>query len=158
MRPPILGIVWVLSVSFLCYAESPKVPEKYSTILRNEKDFRDVSSKKQLPDSIVKFCADHDGRLAEPGEKWQAGCIVDETPSSRLIWAVTNDEYFVVHYERGGYAHVYQVLVVRVKPNAKVDVIWDSAYVDGRIKNYASFLSKYIESEPAQDKTLNKRK
>ena len=57
-----------------------------------------------------------------------------------MIWAFTDDNYYVVHYERGGYAHSFHVLVVQLKTNeTKPSFIWHGVGF-GILKNYPAFL------------------
>jgi hypothetical protein len=86
------------------------------------------------------LCADN-GRLAEPGQKWNAtDAIMDPTlPGKRLIWAAVGGEYYVVHYERGGIAHTFHGLVARLtKGEAKPKVVWGA--MGGPFKDYAAFV------------------
>jgi len=56
-----------------------------------------------------------------------------------LIWAVTDGDYYVVHYERGGYAHSFHVLVVKLKDgDSKPVFVWRG--VGESLKDYAAFL------------------
>ena len=79
--------------------------------------------------------------FAEPGGKWNAtDSIIDPSlPGKRLIWAAIGGDYYVVHYERGGIAHTYHILVANLANNdAKPKVAWSA--VGGPFKNYAAFL------------------
>jgi hypothetical protein len=80
-------------------------------------------------------------RLAEPGQKWNATDVITDPnlPDKRLIWATVGGEYYVVHYERGGIAHTFHVLVAKLAKNdAKPKVIWRG--LGGPLKDYAAFL------------------
>jgi hypothetical protein len=60
-------------------------------------------------------------------------------PGKRLIWAAVGGEYYVVHYERGGIAHSFHVLVAKLmKDDSKPKVIWRAA--GKQLKDYAAFL------------------
>src|SRR4051794_40399830 len=60
-------------------------------------------------------------------------------PAKRLIWGAIGGEYYIVHYERGGIAHTYHMLVATLVNNdAKPNVVWRA--VGGPFKNYAVFL------------------
>jgi hypothetical protein len=60
-------------------------------------------------------------------------------PWKRLIWAAVGSDYYIVHYERGGIAHTFHVLVTKLAKNdAKPKIIWSA--VGGPLKNYAAFL------------------
>jgi hypothetical protein len=93
-----------------------------------------------LPAAIVKLCAE-DSHIADPGQNWNAtDSIMDPTlPGKRLIWGAIGGEYYVVHYERGGIAHTFHILVARLMKNdAKPKVVWTG--VGGPLKDYAAFL------------------
>jgi len=66
--------------------------------------------------------------------------IRDPTPpNKRLIWATIGGDYDCVHYERGGIAHTFHVLIAKLaKGDAKPKVIWRA--VGGPLKDYAAFL------------------
>src|SRR5260370_35868775 len=92
-----------------------------------------------LPSAVLKLCAE-DGRIADPGQNWNAtDAIMDPTlPAKRLICAAIGGEYYVVHYERGGIAHTFHILVAKItKDNAKSKVVWRA--VGGPLKDYAAF-------------------
>jgi hypothetical protein len=100
-----------------------------------------VYSTSDLPPAIVALCTGGNGKLAEPGQKWNAtDAIIDSPlPDKRLNWAVAGGEYYVAHYERGGIAHTYHILVARLtKDDAKPKAVWRA--VGGPFKNYAAFL------------------
>jgi hypothetical protein len=93
------------------------------------------------PPAIIALCADNNGRFAGPGQKWEATDIISDPslPRRRLIWAAVADEYYVVHYERGGRGHSFHVLVATLTKGAqKPKVIWRG--VSNRLKDYAAFL------------------
>jgi hypothetical protein len=103
--------------------------------------FHEVRSTSELPPAIVALCAGDKGRIAEPGQKWNAtDAISDPTlPGKRLIWGAVGGEYYIVHYERGGIAHTCHILVVkRPKTVAKPKVAWRA--IGGPFKDYAAFL------------------
>jgi hypothetical protein len=107
-------------------------------ILENAPRFHEVHSTRDLPPAIVTVCG---GKIAEPGEKWNAtDSIIDPTlPGKRLIWAAVGGDYYVVHYERGGIAHTFHILVAKLAKNgAKPKVVW--SVVGGPFKDYAAFL------------------
>lgn len=107
--------------------------------------FREARSTSDLPSTILALCdGGGDGKLAEPGQNWNAtDAITDPTlPGKRLIWSAVGGEYYVVHYERGGIAHTYHILVAKLAKNdAKPKVVWRS--VGGPFKDYAAFLDAF---------------
>jgi hypothetical protein len=78
----------------------------------------------------------------KPGEKWNTtDSIIDPTPpGKRLIWAAVGGDYYVAHYERGGIAHTFNILVEKLAKNdAKPKAVWVG--IGGPFKNYAAFLN-----------------
>jgi len=133
-------LLFAVAIQSWCCGDVTKLPAEDRRALQDSSRFHEVHSTGDLPAAIVALCAD-DGRLAEPGQKWHAtDAITDPTlPGKRLIWAAVDGEYYVVHYERGGIAHTFHVLVARLAKNdAKPKVIWRG--VGGPIKDYAAFL------------------
>jgi len=101
----------------------------------------DSHSTNDLPPAIVALCTGDNDRLADPGQKWNAtDVITDPTlPGKRLIWAAVGGEYYVVHYEHGGIAHSFHILIARLTKNdAKPKVVWRG--IGGPLKDYAAFL------------------
>jgi len=133
-------LLFALAIQSLCCADVTKLSSENRKMLQDSSRFHEAHSTGDLPAAIVVLCAD-DGTLAEPGQKWNAtDAIVDPTlPGKRLIWAAVGGEYYVVHYERGGIAHTFHVLVARLAKNdAKPKVVWHA--VGGPLKDYAAFL------------------
>jgi hypothetical protein len=133
-------LLFAVAIQSWCCADVTKLPAEDRRALQDSSRFHEVHSTGDLPAAIVALCAD-DGRLAGPGQKWNAtDAITDPTlPGKRLIWAAVDGEYYVVHYERGGIAHTFHVLLATLtKNNAKPKVIWRG--VGGPLKDYAAFL------------------
>jgi hypothetical protein len=108
--------------------------------LQDSPRFHKVHSTNDLPAAIVTLCAE-DGRLAEPGQKWNAtDAIMDPTlAGKRLIWAAIGGPYYIVHYERGGIAHTFHVLVAKLTKNdAKPKVVWRAVEVRSKITQHFS--------------------
>ena len=80
-------------------------------------------------------------KLADPGQKWNAtDAIIDTTlPRKRLIWAAVGGDYYVVHYERGGIAHTFHLLVAKLtKTDSEPKLVWRA--IGCPFKNYAAFV------------------
>ena len=93
-----------------------------------------------MPPAIITICAE-DGKLADPGQNWNAtDSITDPSlPAKRLICGAVGGEYYVLHYERGGIAHTYHILVATLVNNdAKPKAVWRA--VGGPFKNYVTFV------------------
>src|SRR5262245_44996569 len=124
-----LVLYLLVSMAFqtFCLADVTKLPADDQKLLRHASRFHDIHYATNLPPAIFALCADFKGRLAEPGQKWEITDVItdEKLPTKRLIWAVTDGDYYVVHYERGGYAHSFHLLVARLKAGAsKPSFIW----------------------------------
>jgi hypothetical protein len=138
MRRIVLYLVCLVKIQSLCCADVTKLSADDRKVLQNSSAFHEVYSTSDLPSAIMTFCGD---KIAEPGAKWNAtDAISDPTlPGKRLIWAAVGGDYYVVHYERGGIAHTYHVLVSKLeKGETKPMVVWNA--VGGPFKDYAAFL------------------
>ena len=98
--------------------------------------FTDVTKTEAMPDPVRQAFATITAEsfsLADPGQKFQ---VTDEgvyqgLPRRRLIFAgVQGDEWFV-HYERGGLAHGYFVLLFKVDPHKQLQFVWGGAGFHG---------------------------
>jgi hypothetical protein len=121
-------------------ADVAKIPAEDIKTLREEARFHEIQAATNLPPVVLALCADVKGRLAEPGQIWKAtdAIIDDKLPTKRLIWAVTDGNYYVVHYERGGYLRSYHVLVAKWKQgDGKPSLVWRR--VGGRINDFKAF-------------------
>ena len=124
-----------------CHSEVTKLSAEHRKPLRDSSRFHEVRATTNLPPAVIALCADEGGRLAEPGQRWEATDLITDSslPRKRLIWAATDGERYVVHYERGGRAHSFHVLVTSLKEgDTKPNDTWRG--VGGWFKNYSAFL------------------
>jgi hypothetical protein len=137
-----LQLLFITAIQSLCCADVTKLPVEDRKALLDASRFHEVRTTTNLPSAILALCdGGGDGRLAEPGEKWNATCVITDPtlPGKRLIWAAIGGEYYVVHYERGGIAHSFHILVAKLtKSDAKPTLVWRA--VGGPFKDYAAFL------------------
>ncbi len=138
-----IGFCFLLAIvtSSFCSAEVTKLPAAQRKILEDSSRFHEIPATTNLPPAIVALCADDSGRLAEPGQKWEATDVITNAslPRKRLIWAAVSGEYYVVHYERGGRGHSFHVLVATLaKGEPKPKIVWRG--VGGQLKDYTAFL------------------
>ena len=136
-----LCIVFTAAVGSLCWADAANLPAEDRKVLQDSSRFHQVHSISDLSPAIVALCTGDGGKLAEPGEKWNAtDAITDPTlPGKRLIWAAIGGEYYVVHYERGEIDHCFHIFVAKLAKNdAKPKVVWHA--VGHQLKDYAAFL------------------
>jgi hypothetical protein len=130
------------AIQSLCCADVTKLPVEDRKALLDVSRFHEVRATKNLSPGVLALCdGGGDGKLAEPGQKWNAtDVITDPTlPGKRLIWGAVGGEYYVVHYERGGIAHSFHILVAKLtQDNAKPKAVWRA--IGGPFKDYAAFL------------------
>ena len=141
MRAILLYLALAAVAQSLCHADVTKLSAEDRKALQDTSRFHEIHSTSGLPAPIVALCAGGDGKIADPGQKWNAtDAITDPTlPGKRLIWAAISGDYYVVHYERGGIAHTFHVLIATLTKNdTKPKVVW-SAF-GGPFKDYATFL------------------
>ena len=138
------------------FAEVTKLPAKDRESLQNASEFHELRSTTNLPSEIFKLCADGDGRLADIGQKWEETDVITDSslPRKRLVWAVTNDEYFVLHYESGGYAHNFHILVTTSKPGeTKPKIVWRGVGTSREhLKNFSAFLDALKKKDLLDDR------
>jgi hypothetical protein len=121
------GISITLIFAFALLAVAPRLFAKDRMPAVDSPQFREVRTSTPLPKSIIALCADEHGRLAEPGQNWQATDVVvgKSLPTRRLIWAAIADGVYIIHYESGGIAINYHVLLATLDPGAsKPRVVW----------------------------------
>ncbi|HVD94672.1 MAG TPA: hypothetical protein VNE84_00865 [Candidatus Limnocylindria bacterium] len=133
--------LFTVAIQILCFADVTKLAGEDRRVLQDFSRFHEVHSTSNLPSTIVALCAGDNGRLADPGQKWNATCVITDPtlPGKRLIWAAVSGEYYVVHYERGGIDHSFHMLVAKlIKNDAKPKVVWRA--IGGSLKDYAAFV------------------
>jgi hypothetical protein len=144
-------LLFAIAIQSFCYADVTKfatanpsgggLPAEDRKALLEVSRFHEVHSTKDLPPAVVALCVDDKGKLADPGQNWNAtDATMDPTlPWKRLIWAVTGSDYYVVHYERGGIEHSFHILIAKLTKNdAKPKLVWHA--VGHQLKDYTAFL------------------
>jgi hypothetical protein len=129
------------TIQTLCCGDVTKLAAEDRKALQNASRFHEMHSTDDLPPAIVALCAGDNDKMADPGQKWNAtDVIIDSTlPGKRLIWAAVGGEYYVVHYERGGIAHTFHILIARLtKDDSKPKVVWRA--LGGPFKDYTAFV------------------
>jgi hypothetical protein len=136
-------LLCAVSTYGLCCGDVTNLSAEDRSALKNTSRFHEVHSSGDLPLAVLALCdGGGDGKLAEPEQKWNAtDSIIDPTlPGKRLIWAAVGGEYYVVHYERGGIAHTFHILVAKLKKDgAKPKPAWHA--IGGPFKDYAAFIA-----------------
>ena len=138
MRRPIFALMLALPLAVAIGAETT-IPDPPAA-LQNQAQFQRLSPPHSLPKEVFHLCADANGLLAAPGERWNPiDVAVNGMPTRRLIWAYQSEVFIVVHYEQGGFVHSNHVLVARIRPNAGgFDVSWRAE--GPRLQDYRDFI------------------
>ena len=134
-------LVAITAAQAICCADVTKLRPEDRKVLEDASRLREVHATTNLPPQVLSFCADGNGRIAEPGQKWQVTDVIlhDTLPRKRLIWGAVGGGLYVVHYESGGMAHGYHVLVARFKQDdKKAEVVWHA--VGKQLKDYSALL------------------
>jgi hypothetical protein len=111
--------------------------------LEHPASIRLLYSVRGIPASVRSACAtvisDRKFWLADPRKPYNEGCDADDRiPDRRLIWAARLQDRFVVHYESGGLAHSFHIIVVGIA-SSRPRVVWRAAA--GEYKDYSTFVS-----------------
>ncbi len=79
--------------------------------------------------AFAQITGEHSFALANPGQKYQVTDVLSDPrlPSRRLVFAGTKGDEWFIHYERGGYAHGYFVIVFKVDSQSIVQFLWGGA-------------------------------
>ncbi len=92
--------------------------------------FRIVTKVGELPPSVLAAMAEHTKqhpfRMANPGEEFQATDVImkPDLPVRRLVFAGVSDGYCVMHYEIGGIAHLWWVVLLRLSGKEAAKPVW----------------------------------
>jgi hypothetical protein len=104
-----------------------KLPDHDLKVLRDLLCAKQIQSVTDLPEAIIKFS----GKVADVDEEWQMGDIVQYSrltghrlPMKHLIWAHTDGEYYVVHYEIGGFIHFAGILFAKLEGGERRKIFW----------------------------------
>jgi len=142
----------LLSLQSPCHADPTKLSKEDKKALQEVTRFQSISAVTNLPSAIVQLCADLNGSLADPGHKWEPADYISDPklPRHRLIWANADGNYYVVHYESGGRAHIFRLLVARMKEGDKrPSFVWRG--FGGELKDFTAFAEALANNKLADD-------
>ena len=119
-----LGIVAVIAFSFLgawvLHSQPTITAAGFTAALRDHvrtEEFSPVAKVADLPPAVREALAKLFGggalELAEPGARFQATdvMVTPRLPARRLVSAGCSSDHCLVYYERGGFAHVHQIVL-----------------------------------------------
>ena len=141
-----LSIFLFVITPFAVHAEVTKLSSELKEILIDSSRFHEINTVKNLPTEVVSLIVGQGNKLADRGQKWEPSDAIQvdkygrHLPTERFIWAVTDEEYYIVHYERNAALAPRPpalVIIHFVKGEAKI--LWGgtSYYV----KSFKDFLS-----------------
>ena len=90
-------------------------------------EIQEFTSSAELPSAMRSIIADENGRIADPGQEWQEGCVIKDPtlPFQRLLWAAEYHGLYFLHYESGTYTHSSYVAIARIdKSSGASQIEW----------------------------------
>jgi hypothetical protein len=157
MRPACIiaaAVLWTIAASAM--AKVTHLAPSDRAALERPQSIQLLYSTRAIPAAVKLACAavisDHRFWLADPGKPYNetdAGWD-NHIPGRRLLWAARLPEHFVLHYESGGIAHGFHLIVVRLA-GADTRVVWRAAA--DKYKDYSAFLRALKRNKP--DDTLD---
>jgi hypothetical protein len=124
--PFVKGLLPVLSVALLAVAQPPASVTSQLESLKPIPHFSALPSAIVAGDFTVDSVSAKGRKMAEPGGIFSATDVpVPNAPGRRMIFAECGADLCLIHYERGGIAHFYEILALTRKPTGWV-VIWNA--------------------------------
>ena len=110
-------------------ASITKLSSESKEYILREDAFSGISSVKEIPASVLmkfsEIARDPNLTIANPGEKFQETDVISEEglPLRRLIFGGISKDYCLIHYEQGGYAPSYNVILFKLSGKS-ADFLW----------------------------------
>ena len=157
MRLGNLIFIILLVLADVCHA-APKLSASDRARLLEERTFHLLPPSTPLPAAAASFCSDANGRLAMPGARWAPTDVLSQggaLPSRRLIWAASNQRFLVIHYEQGGFAHTYGVVVLGISSDGTAyELAW--RVFSPWLKDYTNFTRALAANELQEEPELGR--
>jgi len=156
-RTRIAAFVLIIAVAFAAAAE-----EFHKQLSASEKqhildgEFAVLVKTEDMPapvkQAFAKITGEPSFSLANPGKKFNAtDYIVDQTlPHRRLVFAGNRGDEWFIHYEVGGRAHYYCVVLFRVDSKNGLQFMWGGA--GPRVKSLDELRKAVADGQFADDK------
>jgi hypothetical protein len=92
-------------------------------------DFTIIKDMKALPRSVLHVYTEQGGTrllMADPGKRFEATDVINDpsVPRKRLIFAGVSGDKCFVHYEQGGYAHMYLLAFFKINSKENLELVW----------------------------------
>ena len=148
----------------MAYAAVTKLSSEDLLALQNATNFHKISAKKDLPKEIVMILEKQE-KMADVDEYWEK---TDSVSSSNpvfkhFIWAYASDDYYVIHYEKGGYVYQLGFLVIKIEKNTKKPImVWygtgRNLFVDkqNKLNNLDEFIAALKNNKIDEDPSATK--
>lgn len=98
-----------------------------------DREFSEIKTVESFPSSVKTALASAFKQehllIANPGERFNPGDVVDSDPTRRLIFAGCTRERCVVHYEKGGRGHQYLAILFKLDDKQNADLLWAANYL-----------------------------
>jgi hypothetical protein len=138
-------IITLFSLPLATATEPGKLSASDRQHLLAAKEVAPLRTMREIPTEVVEACKGLGGygefKLADPGQPFQATDVIIGKPllGRRLMWAVNFPGYVVIHYESGGIAHSFHVVVVAVDSSRKAHVLWETDTWPGTSNSFTAF-------------------
>lgn len=134
----------VAVVPFTVCSDVMKLSSDLKETLADPLRFHEINAVASLPSEVVALIVGQGNKLADRGKKWESSdaIVIDKygghLPTERLIWAVTDGEYYVIHYERNAaLAFRPPAFLIAHFKKGEVKILWRGA---GYSKSFQAFL------------------
>jgi hypothetical protein len=145
-------LLFALALAVSSHAAVTHLSPEHRALLSRPDSFRSVD-KTWIPDAVLKLCADSNGRLAAPGERWEPTDVISDSslPRKRLIWASMSapSEYgyfYILNYERGGRGHSYHVALLQFDNDGNARLLWRAT--GDKYPNVSAFANALAQNLP----------
>jgi hypothetical protein len=119
--------------------------------------FQVLTSTARIPidvkSTFAAACRERTFSMADPGQEYQETDVVEDTtlPIRRLLFAAKSADHFLIHYEIGGFAHSYHVLLFRLKDSV-AQFVW-GASCEGQPFHDMDELKSAISADKLDDRS-----
>lgn len=117
----------------------PMPSTEQQNILRDVSHWHETHSINNLPSEILRLCAPGGHGMANPGERYNSSDLTSPSlPNERLIWFAVNGNYYLVHYETGGFFPQKACLLAEFT-SQRTHILWQE-YNSTPFADYKMFL------------------
>ena len=141
----LLASVQLSMAGELVFAEADR-----ADLLQAVKHARMLTTNREIPPEVIRACREEtrdDFALANPDEDFQwsdaRSSGLGARPIRRLVWGARVANFCIIHYQKGGFAPRYVVVVTSiVKSNAEARVLWSEYTKKMSFEDFVSALKQ----------------